>query len=71
MLENLIDTLPARRAVVLHKELALLTTSSKRSFPDLEDQNLAEAADLQGIGGSYDEIPDKDSSLHAARANSK
>lgn len=58
MLENLIDTLPERRAPVLYKELALLTTSSKRSFPDLDDQNLAEAADLQGIGGSYDEMPE-------------
>ncbi len=58
MLENLIETLPERRAPVLRKELALLTTSSKRSFPDLDDQNLAEAADLQGIGGSYEEEPE-------------
>lgn len=55
MLENLIETLPERRAPVLRKELALLTTASKRSFPDLADQNLAEAADLQGIGGSYED----------------
>ena len=58
MLENLIETLPERRAPVLRKELKLLTTSSKRSFPDLDDQNLAEAADLQGIGGSYEETQD-------------
>ena len=58
MLENLIETLPERRAPVLRKELKLLTTSSKRSFPDLDDQNLAEAADLQGIGGSYEETLD-------------
>jgi len=57
MLENLIETLPERRVPVLQKELALLTMSSKRSFPDLDDQNLAEAADLQGIGGSYDQMP--------------
>ena len=69
MLENLIDTLPERRATVLQKELALLTTSSKRSFPDLEDQNLAEAGDLQGIGGSYDEIPEHDSSLNGVRSH--
>jgi len=55
MIENLIETLPERRAPVLRKELKLLRTSSKRSFPDLDDQNLADAADLQGIGGSYDE----------------
>jgi uncharacterized membrane protein len=60
MLENLIETLPERRVPVLKKELALLTTSSKRSFPDVDDQNLAEAADLQGIGGSYDEAPRRD-----------
>ena len=60
MLENLIETLPARRVPILRKELALLTTSSKRSFPDVDDQNLAEAADLQGIGGSYDEAPRRD-----------
>jgi hypothetical protein len=58
--------LPARRAPVLQKELALLTTSSKRSFPDLDDQNLAEAADLQGIGGNYDEMPDNKPSLNEA-----
>lgn len=60
MLENLIETLPERRAPVLRRELALLTTSSKRSFPDLADQNLAEAADLQGIGGSYEETPENE-----------
>jgi uncharacterized membrane protein len=69
MLENLIETLPARRAPVLQRELALLTTSSKRSFPDLDDQNLAEAADLQGIGGSYNEMPDNKPSLNEAHAN--
>jgi len=56
MLKDLVETLPARRAPVLQKELALLATSSKRTFPDLDDQTLAESGDLQGIGGSYDEI---------------
>ena len=69
MLENLIETLPERRAPVLRKELALLTTSSKRSFPDLDDQNLAEAADLQGIGGNYDEIPEHDSTVNGVHPN--
>lgn len=63
MLNDLIETLPARRAPVLKKELALLDKSSKRTFPDLDDQTLAESGDLQGIGGSYhefhvDESPD-------------
>jgi hypothetical protein len=39
----------------LQKELALLAMSSKRAFPDLDDQTLAEAGDMQGIGGSYDD----------------
>jgi len=55
MLKDLVETLLARRAPVLQKELALLATSSKRAFPDLADQNLAGSGDLQGIGGSYDE----------------
>jgi len=55
MFEDLIETLPERRAPVLRKELVMLTTSSKRAFPDLDDQRLAEASDLQGIG-SGDEI---------------
>src|ERR1043166_9079359 len=38
MLEDLIATLPEQRHAVLHKEASLLATSSKRSFPDLEDQ---------------------------------
>jgi uncharacterized membrane protein len=65
MLENLIETLPERRAPVLRKELALLTIASKRSFPDLADQTLAEAGDLQGIGGSYEEIPEDESEARA------
>lgn len=58
MLADLIDTLPEQRHSVLHRELALLSTSSKRCFPDVDDQELAESSDLQGIGGSYDETPD-------------
>jgi uncharacterized membrane protein len=56
MLEDLIETLPHRRIPVLRKELALLTTSSKRTFQDVADQHLATKGDLQGIGGSYDEV---------------
>jgi len=58
MLKDLVETLQARRAPVLQKELALLATSSKRTFPDLDDQTLADSGDLQGIGGSYDELRD-------------
>ncbi len=56
MLRDLMETLPARRGPVLARELALLAMSSKRTFPDLDDQTLAESGDLQGIGGSYDQI---------------
>lgn len=56
MLEDLIQTLPARRAPILKTELSLLANSSKRTFHDVDDQVLAESGDLQGIGGSYDEI---------------
>src|ERR1044072_7163500 len=51
MLDNLIETLPERRAPLPRKELSLLESSSKRTFPDVDDQILADARDLQGIGG--------------------
>jgi uncharacterized membrane protein len=56
MLEDLIETLPAKCAHILEKELSLLTTATKRTFHDLDDQELAESGDLQGIGGSSNEI---------------
>lgn len=52
MLDNLIATLPGRRAPLLRKEVSLLESSSRRTFPDFDDQTLAETSDLQGIGGS-------------------
>jgi len=55
MLENLIDTLPARRAPQLRQELRLLELSAKRMFPDVDDQTLAETGDLQGMGGGDSE----------------
>ena len=55
MLESLIATLPDRRAAGLRKELTLLATSSRRVFPDVDDQELAEESDLQGMGGGQDE----------------
>ena len=51
MLDNLIETLPKVRAPLLRLELSLLESSSKRVFPDLDDQALAEIGDLQGMGG--------------------
>jgi hypothetical protein len=51
MLNNLIETLPERRAPMLRRELSLLGTSSKRNFPDTDDQILAETSDPQGMGG--------------------
>jgi len=51
MLTNLVETLPERRAPMLRRELSLLGTSSKRNFPDTDDQILAETSDSQGIGG--------------------
>ena len=56
MLEDLIETLLPRRAPILNDEMALLRSSTKRTFHDLADQTLAETGDLQGIGGSYDEL---------------
>jgi uncharacterized membrane protein len=56
MLKDLIETLPSERAPVLEKELALLAMSSRRTFQDVDDQTLAEAGDLQGIGGSYNDF---------------
>ena len=55
MLADLVETLPAPRASILTEELTLLASSSKRTFQDVADQNLAEAGDLQGIGGSYED----------------
>jgi uncharacterized membrane protein len=55
MLDNLIETLPERRAPLLRKELNMLKISTKRMFLDADDQTLAEISDLQGMGGGRDE----------------
>ena len=54
MLEDLIETLPARRTPLLRRELELLRQSSKRAFPDMDDQVLADIGDLQGMGGVHE-----------------
>jgi len=69
MLLNLIDTLPNRRHSVLQQELILLETSSKRTFPDLHDQALADSGDMQGIGGSYNEMYQADQVGLSAHGN--
>ena len=51
MLDNLIDTVPEKRIPVLRREVDLLKASTKRMFPDLYDQALAETGDSQGMGG--------------------
>lgn len=53
MLENLVQTLPEERSPPLRQELALLHRSVERFFPEPEDRLLADAGDLQGVGGKY------------------
>jgi uncharacterized membrane protein len=60
MLEHLIEVLPPERGTLLRNELTLLQRSAQRSFPEPEDQALAEISDLQGVGGKHNghgEIP--------------
>jgi uncharacterized membrane protein len=51
MLENLAEVLPPERTALLRDELRLLHRSAGRSFPEPEDQVLADISDLQGVGG--------------------
>jgi uncharacterized membrane protein len=51
MLENLIQTLPGERAVMLRQELELLHRSAERFFAEPEDRALADVSDFQGVGG--------------------
>jgi len=53
MLENLNEVLPAERTALLRDELTLLQRSAGRSFPEPEDQALADVSDLQGVGGKH------------------
>lgn len=52
MLENLIGTLPERRAPLLRKELGHLASTTQEAFPEPDDQALADISDLQGMGGN-------------------
>jgi uncharacterized membrane protein len=53
MLENLIQTLPEARAMLLRHELTLLHRSAERFFSEPEDRALAEVSDFQGVGGKH------------------
>jgi uncharacterized membrane protein len=53
MLEDLIQTVPEARAVLLRQELALLHRSAERAFAEPEDRALAEVRDFQGVGGKH------------------
>lgn len=64
MLEDLLEVLPERRALVLRNELKLISSSAKRMFEEPDDQNLAQQGDLQGIGGHSPALPIGQSHLH-------
>jgi len=51
MLEDLISSLPPRRATVLRQELNLLKSTINLAFPVPEDRKRADIPDLQGLGG--------------------
>jgi uncharacterized membrane protein len=51
MLENLIQTVPAERAVLLRQELNILKRYAERFFMDPDDRALADVSDFQGVGG--------------------
>jgi uncharacterized membrane protein len=52
MLENLIETLPEERTVLLHRELVVLQRTAERFFVEPEERVLAAAGDSQGMGGT-------------------
>jgi hypothetical protein len=55
MLDNLIQTLPESRTMLLRHELTLLHRSAERFFSEPEDRALAEVSDFQGVGGNLGE----------------
>ena len=70
MLENLIQTLPEERAAVLRLELDLLDRSTKRFFPETEDQAMADVSDFQGVGGK-EAINERPTEVRLAPTNDK
>jgi uncharacterized membrane protein len=57
MLENLIQTLPEERVILLRQELELLHRSSQHFFREPEDRALAEVSDYKGVGGRHGKEP--------------
>jgi uncharacterized membrane protein len=55
MLENLILTLPEKRAALLRQELEKLHRSAERFFAEPDDLLLAEVSDYQGVGGNREQ----------------
>jgi uncharacterized membrane protein len=51
MLENLIETLPDERTMLLRQQLSILNKTAERHFLEPEDRALAAAGDSQGMGG--------------------
>ena len=53
MLEDLLQTLPDERTVLIRQELNALRKTAEHSFPEPEDRVLADVSDFQGVGGRY------------------
>ncbi len=58
MLENLIQTVPHERAVLLQQELQMLHRAADRCFAEPEDRVLADMSDSQGVGGRGSRAPE-------------
>jgi uncharacterized membrane protein len=74
MLENLIETLPEDRTMLLRQELAVLQRTVTRLFPEPEDRALAAAGDSQGMGGTSERTKKRtqtSSSIHASKVSSQ
>ena len=52
MLENLLETLPESRTILLRQELSLLQRTAERLFIEPEERALAATGDSQGMGGT-------------------
>ena len=52
MLENLIESLPERRAPALRREIELLDQAIDRAYPLEDDRMLSRIPDLQGLGSA-------------------
>src|SRR5262245_60116791 len=52
MLENLLDTLPESRSILIRQELSLLQRTVERVFIEAEERALAAVGDSQGMGGT-------------------